>query len=230
MGFPDPSKGGEYWDFISKEDLLDIGSRNEDFNNSFTTRLLLILESKPLFNEEGYEELIAETVKRYFVDYEEHQGEFYPLFLMNDILRYWYTLTLNYEYRRDDRDDINKKNWKRLKLKYARLVTCFSMLACLYRKNITPQYVINCIKMTPIERLEYLSESSETVRGIVIKIIEEYNWFLDLRQDTNNGFDEAQKRQEAFERAERFHNLVVNELMGEVSKQHPQLRSRMDVY
>jgi len=44
-----PSKNGLYWDFISKKNLLDIGSREEDYNNSFTARMLLILESKPIY-------------------------------------------------------------------------------------------------------------------------------------------------------------------------------------
>lgn len=230
MGFPEPSKQGEYWIFASKDDLLDIGSRKEDFNNSFTTRLLLILESKPLYNAKAYNQLVNEIVMKYFVDYEEHQEEFYPLFLMNDILRYWYTLTLNYEYRRDDRDDINKKNWKRLKLKYARLITCFSMLACLYRKNITPDYVIECVKKTPIERLITLGEDNEKIKVIVDDIIEEYEWFLSLRQSMENGLDEDKEWENAFARAEKFHNLVINKLMGEISQAHPQLRNKTDVY
>lgn len=230
MGFPEPSKQGEYWTFTSKGDLLDIGSRKEDFNNSFTTRLLLILESKPLYNVKAYNQLLNETVMKYFVDYEEHQDEFYPLFLMNDILRYWYTLTLNYEYRRDDRDDINKKNWKRLKLKYARLITCFSMLACLYRKNITPDYVIECVKKTPIERLNSLGEENGEIKVIVDDIIKEYEWFLSLRHSMKNGLDKEKEWKNAFARAEGFHNLVVHRLMGEISQAHPQLRNKTDVY
>lgn len=230
LGFSDPSKDGEYWNFINKDDFLDIGSRKEDFNNSFTTRLLLILESKPIYNKEAYDQLVKDTVTKYFVDYKEHQGEFYPLFLMNDILRYWYTLMLNYEYRRDEKDDINKKNWKRLKLKYARLITCFSMLACLYRKEITPIYVEQCIKMTPLERLNMLTNENDEIKDIVTNIKTEYEWFLCLRQMTNNGFNEEVNRKSAFERAEKFHDLVVHKLMSQLSKGYPQLRSKTDVY
>lgn len=230
MQFPDPSKCGEYWDFINMNDLLDIGSRKEDFNNSFTARLLLILESKPIYNQEAYDRLVQEIVTRYFADYEDHQDEFYPLFLMNDILRYWYTLTLNYEYRRDDKDDVNKKNWKRLKLKYARLITCFSMLACLYHKGITPEYVIECIKMTPLERLDKLALEHEAVVDVVAQIKEEYAWFLAMRHNLDNGFDEEDARKAAFKRAEKFHELVVHKLMGEVSRAYPELRNRADVY
>lgn len=228
MGFPAPSKGGEYWSIINKSDFLDIGSRKEDFNNSFTARLLFMLESKPLYNERVYNQLLEETVSKYFVDYQDHQDQFYPLFLMNDILRYWYTLTLNYEYRRDNKDSVNKKYWKRLKLKYARLVTCFSMLACLYHKNVTPDYVAECIKMTPIERLDKLALKNERISGIVKEIKLEYEWFLNLRQSMENGFDENEQRKSAFMRAEKFHELIVHRLMGELSQDHPLLRSKTD--
>lgn len=230
MKFPDPSKEGEYWSFINKTDFLDIGSRKEDFNNSFTARLLFILESKPIYNERIYNQLLEETVSKYFVDYQDHQDEFYPLFLMNDILRYWYTLTLNYEYRRDNKDSVNKKNWKRLKLKYARLITCFSMLACLYHKNVTPDYVIDCIKMTPIERMNKSALENERISRVVEEIKTEYEWFLSLRQKMDNGFDEKEQRKSAFLRAEKFHELIVHRLMGELSKDYPKLKSKTDTF
>lgn len=230
MKLPDPSKGGEYWSFINKTDFLDIGSRKEDFNNSFTARLLFMLESKPLYNERVYNQLLVETLSKYFVDYQDHQDEFYPLFLMNDILRYWYTLTLNYEYRRDNKDSVNKRNWKRLKLKYARLITCFSMLACLYHKDVTPDYVAECIKMTPIERMEKLALENERISGVVKEIKTEYEWFLNLRQSMNNGFDEKEQRKSALLRAEKFHDLIVHRLMSELSQDYPQLRSKTDTF
>ncbi len=230
MEFPEPSKCGEYWEFINKDDFLDIGSRKEDFNNSFTARLLFLLESKPIYNEEAFDWLLKETVSKYFTDYADHRDEFYPLFLINDILRYWYTLTLNYEYRRDDADDVHKKNWKRLKLKYARLLTCFSMIACLYRRNITSEYVVECIKMTPLERLDKVASKNTELRGIVESIKKEYEWFLNLRQTRDNGFDEKEKREEAFRHADKFHELVLHQLLNQVSQANPQLRKRMDLF
>ena len=173
---------------------------------------------------------MKDTVSKYFTDYADHRDEFYPLFLINDILRYWYTLTLNYEYRRDDADDVHKKNWKRLKLKYARLLTCFSMIACLYRRNITSEYVVECIKMTPLERLDKVASKNTELRGIVESIKKEYEWFLNLRQTRDNGFDEKEKREEAFRHADKFHELVLHQLLNQVSQANPQLRKRMDLF
>jgi len=152
------------------------------------------------------------------------------MFLMNDIWRYWYTLTLNYEYRRDNKDDVNKKNWKRLKLKYARLITCFSMLACLYHKGITPEYVAECVRMTPFERLDRVAKENTKLTDIITEIKEEYEWFLSLREEMDNGFDEDDFRMNAFARAEKFHELVVHRMMGVLSEEYPELRNKTDVY
>lgn len=43
-----------------------LGSRHEDAENGFTARLLLLLESKYLFNEELYGALLLETIGFYF--------------------------------------------------------------------------------------------------------------------------------------------------------------------
>lgn len=229
LNYPAPSKQGAYWDFILKQDLLDIGSRKEDYNNSLTARMLLLLESKPVYNDDGYEKLLVDTVNRYFVDYEDFHDDFSPQFLMNDILRYWYTLTLNYEYRRDDKDSANERNWKRLKLKYARLITCFSMLACLYRERINAKYVVECAKLTPFGRLDMLAENNRDIEETVEKIKKEYVWYLNLRKEDSNWWTDANKAN-AFAHADNFHSLVVHDLMKALADKNPKLRAKMDTY
>lgn len=231
LGFPPPSKGGMYWDFIAEEDLKDIGSRKEDYNNSLTARILLLLESKPLYNEEIYDSLIKEIVLLYFTDYKDHPKDFYPMFLMNDILRYWYTLTLNYEYRRDDSDKITKKYWKRLKLKFSRLLTCFSLLACLYQESISPDDVIAYVKMTPFERLYTLAESDSAITGIIEEIEQEYKWFIELRINSDDSWwDNEDNKTDALQHADKFHEIFIHKLMKYVSEKNKNLKSKMDLY
>lgn len=229
-GFEPPSKGGLYWEFIEKEKLLDIGSRLEDYNNSFTARMLLLLESKPLYNDAFYSEILNDTISKYFSDFTERKCDFYPMFLINDILRYWYTLTLNYEYRRDSSDDANKKYWKRLKLKYARLITCYSMIACLYKTHISPEYVLDCVHLTPFERIETLSQENSSLKTVVSKIKKEYEWFLDLRNQGPAWWDDDQNKTNAMRHADTFHNLVIHQFMKSISELNPALYARMDTY
>ena len=231
IGFGDPSKQGEYWDFISKKDLLDIGSRKEDYNNSLTARLLLILESKPIFNEQLYDNIVKEVIEKYFVDYEGHEGDFYPMYLINDIFRYWYTLTLNFEFRRNKNDTPNDKCWKRLKLKYARLITCFSFIACLFEKDITREKVIAIIKKTPLERLDQIVElyiNQKELSSVVSEVKTKYSEFIRLRKDENPSYWEPEdNKKSAFKNADDFHNAVIR-LMGEIYKLNPELKNKLD--
>ena len=229
LKYQKPSKEGMFWIFTCKEDLLDIGSRGEDYKNSFTARLLLMLESKPLFNENLYNKLITETVDRYFTDYEKVKEPFLPLFLMNDVLRYWYTLTLNYEFRRDEKDDEYHKNWKRLKLKYARLLTCFSLYLCLFKKNITREHVISCIKMTPLERLTKITEWYSDTTPIVKKIEKEYEWYLKLRKEKPDWWSKGNNKTNAWKHADRFHKYMIRELMKQVATTNPKLSEKTEL-
>ena len=232
LGYKAPSKFGQFWDFTFKKNLLDIGSQMEDYNNSLTARLLLLLESKPIFNTDLYNKIIEETVNKYFVDYEDHPQDFIPMFLINDIFRYWYTLTLNYEFRRDNQDSQNDKCWKRLKLKYARLLTCFSFTACLFEKNITPLKVIDIIKKSPIERLDFVAANNENLSDIVSDINTKYDWFISLKkldeQQQNSLWDNEVRKKEEFQKADEFHNTVVHAFMNEIYKTNETLRKKLD--
>lgn len=231
LHYPPPSRNGKFLKFIDKPNLLDIGSQEEDYNNGFTARMLLILESKPIYNEKAYNTLIKEVIEKYFADYPEHYDEFYPLFLMNDILRYWYTLTLNFEFRRKPNDDHNKKYWRRLKLKFSRKLTCYSMLACLYKPNISVDEVIYYVNLTPIERLKSVVNFCHEVKDIVQEIEKEYQWFLGLRRDEDPSWWNCKKNvQEAFEHADAFHDALIHKFMACVSKTNPDLKSKTDMY
>lgn len=230
LGFPEPSKDGLYLKPISADNLLDIGSREEDYNNSFTARMLLLLESKPVCGFEAYRALVRNVIEKYFVDFEDHQQDFSPQFLMNDIWRYWYTLCLNYEYRRDPNDDTAEKNRKQLKLKYARRITCFSMIACLYEKKIDIDYVIQCINKTPFERFEALA-SDKHLQHALREIKIEYEYYLDLKTYTADWWEEDPSRKsEAWKRAEEFQNMLNQSFMKVIAERNRDLHRKMDMY
>ena len=100
------------------------GSRRDDNDNLFTTRMLMLLESRAVFSQDAYQKNIREVIGMYCRDDQLQQGgEFRPLFLINDILRYWRTLCLNYEERRSQDLPWRKKN---VNLKFSRMLTIFA--------------------------------------------------------------------------------------------------------
>lgn len=228
--FPDPSSGGKYLEFINVSELFKIGSREEDFKNGFTTRMLMLLESKYVYNEEEYIKIIEEILDAYFVDYNNHSEDFVPLFLMNDIYRYWYTVTMNYEFRRDTADDNNKKYWKRLKLKYARMLTCYSMIACLYKPNIQKEDIKSYISMTPLERIESVSQFVDEIESEIEDIKMAYSWFLELKRESPNWWNKSENKTIAFSNAEKFHEILIHRFMKKVESANPTLKNKTDIF
>lgn len=54
-GFPDFSNDGEYLKFLHVDDILKhIGRREDDYINAFTARMLMMLESSWLYNEDNF--------------------------------------------------------------------------------------------------------------------------------------------------------------------------------
>jgi predicted nucleotidyltransferase len=229
LGYTKPSKEGEYWKFHKIDELLDIGSQKEDFNNCFTSRLLLLLESRPIYNDELYEDVLNQVINAYFLEYYKYEKTFLPMFLINDILRYWYTLTLNYEFRRNNQDTNHKKYWKRLKLKYSRLLTCFSAIACLYELGMSPQHAISILKTTPLKRLDIIMDANKKLSGLILNIKKEYDWFLSLTNFDPNWWDKNHNKVLAFENADKFHDLVVHKLIDEISKKNKTLKFKLDI-
>jgi predicted nucleotidyltransferase len=101
MGFPKFSNDCEYLVVLYTDDILsNLGSRTDDHENYFTARMLLLLESHCLYGDDTFEAITKEIVKSYFKDYPDHRETFLPMFLLNDICRFWKTLLLNYENKR----------------------------------------------------------------------------------------------------------------------------------
>src|SRR6202023_3331392 len=129
--------------------------------NTFTARLLLLLESCALIGKPVYREVTNDVIAAYWRDYEDHKSDFMPAFLANDILRLWRTFCVNYEARTDRVPEAKKAKGKlkSYKLKQSRLITCYSAilyLLAIFRKNgtVSPQDALEMIDFTPTQRLE----------------------------------------------------------------------------
>lgn len=154
LQLPPFSGDGRYLKIHEVSDLINAtGDSRDDSENLFTTRLLLLLESKPLSNEVLYAEAIDRVMENYFRD-GRGKRDFKPLFLLNDILRYWRTLCLNYE---RDRAEPGKAWWKRnLNLKFSRKLTVFSTVLAIIAKGIsTPRSFHQIAGKVPLQRLAF---------------------------------------------------------------------------
>jgi predicted nucleotidyltransferase len=189
LGIPDFSGDGRYLTHFSvREFTKTLGTQEDDVTNTFTARLLLLLESRPLLESRVYREITREVIAAYWRDYEDHKADFMPAFLANDILRLWRTFCVNYEARteRIPKQEKAKGKLKNYKLKHSRLLTCYSALLYLLaiygsRHTVSPADAMAMIELTPTERLEWLLSRRDLARarGTISKLLGQYECFLE---------------------------------------------------
>lgn len=230
MGFPKLSNDGEYLTLMHTNQLVDhLGSRIDDYNNYFTARMLLLLESKCIYQQIIYKSTIEKVIDSYFRDFPDHEDSFKPTFLVNDIIRYWKTLCLNYENKRnhftEDPEKKIKHKIRNFKLKFSRMNTCFAMIAgFLCQKEPIDQkaiYKLTC--MTPMERLEMTATLVTACEDILIDLQDQYSWFLNLTglptEDLQNAFRDKEFVRDAFDKSRKYGDSMF-ELMQLIDRNH----------
>ena len=236
LGIPDFSGDGEYLIHYTDQELVEtLGKPHDDASNTFTARLLLLLESKPVIGDAVYEKTVSNVVAAYWRDYEDHKGDFLPAFLTNDILRLWRTFCVNYEARTatEPEEKKAKRKLKNYKLKHSRLLTCYSAilhLLTIFKMHGTVHRgdALEMTRLTPTARLEWLlgqeaaAPAHETVKGL----LEHYEGFLTAtdapEEDLLRRFLDREESVRRFESANKFGDLMFEtiELLGQKSRLH----------
>ncbi|MCY4211475.1 MAG: hypothetical protein OXE97_10610 [Gammaproteobacteria bacterium] len=173
LGYEPFSNDGEYLKVYPLEKTLKVlGAPSDDSENLFTARMLMLLESKCVCNGEIYNESLTRIIEHYFRDSRDRQS-FTPLFLLNDLLRYWRTLCLNYELTRDDQNRPWRK--KNINLKFSRRLTVFG--------TVLPIIISRANSVSGIQALVSLSPHERFAKGLDQlnddSLLEEYSEFLD---------------------------------------------------
>ncbi len=225
---PDFSGDGEFLVHYSVAQLKKhLGTPGDDATNTFTARLLLLLESRPLVGDEQlYTTAVSDIVAVYWRDYADHSSEFVPAFLANDILRFWRTLCVNYEARTQTEPEEKKakRKLKNYKLKYSRLLTCYSALLYLLRvhvqdRTVTPERACEMVRLMPTQRLEWLMNDHPDVSDDVAHLLTLYEEFLastDVpEQELVSRFMDKQESAQRFRAAKEFGDAVA-ELLDRV--------------
>jgi len=95
-----PKPTGTFSKPTSIEQLCDkknIGAADEDMR-SFAKRLLLLLETQPVYKPDGYQKVVDAVVKSYAEEYVAKDPRKEWGFLINDLIRYFRSLCVNYQW------------------------------------------------------------------------------------------------------------------------------------
>lgn len=181
-----PSNDGEFlkiFDIHRHESF--VGSARDDGVNWFTVRMLMLLESKPLTDPTLYRKHKEEILNFYFRDRDDN-NKFKPLFLLNDLLRFWRTLCLNYENSRS----MPARSWKKrnFNLKFSRMLTVFStVLPMVLQQDVNLEWLLDLTEKTPLERLAAGLDmlNDEQLDSQFKTFLDDYEFFLHTKESTN---------------------------------------------
>ncbi|MGQ0594750.1 MAG: nucleotidyltransferase domain-containing protein [Gammaproteobacteria bacterium] len=132
----------------------EIGGVKDDYN-SMSRRLLLLLESRPIFGPAVHGDVVERLVRLYGGDVEEDPRKNY-VFLLNDVIRYFRTICVNYQHTK--LTEVEKWPIRNIKLRHSRLVMYASLVAMLgvlstYREKDKNERLCEFIRLTPLQRL-----------------------------------------------------------------------------
>lgn len=239
IGINDFDADGRYLVHYSVSQLVGMLGRPEDDSaNTFTARLLMLLEGRPLIGQSAFGTAIDDIIASYWRDYEDHRNDFAPAFLSNDILRLWRTFCVNYEARTANtpHDKKLKRRVKNYKLKFSRLLTCYSALLQILRSynvdgTVSPADMKTICSKTPIERIADLRADGRmsSAASELDLIIELYNEFLEVTDEPESNlllkFDDQTKRSKLLSSSYAFADAIfrATTAIGGGSRMHRML-------
>lgn len=161
-GLEDPGKSKLFGVMVGSAELVNNIGLDEDMNRSLSRRVLLLQESVALGHKDMHTQLGRAVLARYLFDYEGVTEPLVPRFLLNDVLRYWRTVAVDYQAKRWDEMEGQKWGLRYIKLRSTRKWTFAGTVASLFmpvieRQNLTSNYLHRQFEMPALARLAQLS-------------------------------------------------------------------------
>jgi hypothetical protein len=204
-GFVGPGPTGVFGNVAFSHLLLHQIGGQDDTNKLTTQRILLLLESRAVGHAEALERVLKLVLTRYV---EDDRGLLFgskrsivPRFLLNDIVRYWRTVTVDFVYKQRDRSE----GWalRNLKLRMSRkLIFVGGLLACFGfelrspgsatpwldadGKLVVPELVRflgERIRVRPLDHLALAALRPRVTPATALALFEAYDAFLGVLAD-----------------------------------------------
>jgi hypothetical protein len=199
-GTIDPGTAGTFGSLTFSHDLVHCIGGQDDTNKNLTLRMLLLLESCSLGDDEARRMVIRAVLKRYLADDPSWTwpDDKLPRFLLNDVVRFWRTMAVDFA---DKFRDQEGEKWalRNAKLRFSRkLLLLTGMLACFSWRlrglkalasdpNRTAEFAIDHFERyfsrPPLEILADELLLLDAPADLSVKIFSAYDSFLKVMDD-----------------------------------------------
>lgn len=162
---------------------VDVISINETIGDAEDTlfklarRMVLLLETKCVYNERLFQKTIDEILQSY-LKYQIREPEKQPLFLLNELIRYFRSICVNYESKFWHENE--KWAIRNAKLRHSRIFMYFGLLSLILNSSVKENkqsYIRDHINLTPLERVCHVY--SDVGESDVSQLLGPYNVFVE---------------------------------------------------
>jgi len=206
--FKEPGPAGIFGNMAFSHEIVHQIGGQWDTNKNTTQRVLLLLESRAVGKESAYDRIIKAVISRYLEEdnhlLSEDGGSYrVPRFLLNDIVRFWRTMAVDFASKQRDRSG---KGWglRNAKLRMSRklifasgLLICFSChLDTDLQKKISTnrndknaiklslvKHIHDYVRLTPLQVLARSLDAYSVSSAIQTTLFASYADFLTLLDD-----------------------------------------------
>lgn len=181
LGLEKPSPKGPFAIPGTRLSIIQNIGGAADSNANITQRILLLLEGDWLFNMKGFQDLRRRILRTYVKD--GIPDDQVALFLLNDIIRYWRTVCVDYEYKTTA--EANPKPWaiRNIKLVFSRkLIYASGLFSVASTADMAREEKIRRLEelfdLRPLDRLVHVCGAAATA-----EVLRSYEVFLSCIND-----------------------------------------------
>jgi len=230
-GFEMPAVGGVFSAPLSVSMTREMIGGQDDTNIHITRRMLLLLEGEWIFNEQLFQETRTQLLNQYVPS--SLRDEQICLFLLNDVIRYWRTICIDFEFK--VQNDGKPRAIRLIKLRFSRMLLFLAGVLAIgetYGQKANDKFstLNNYLALPAIERIRKIAGDTAN------PALELYAKFLLALDDSVTRAALSQKgpageESSAFEtlrqQAHEFRDALVQLLQSHYDKDNPTIAALM---
>lgn len=197
-GLTEPGKSGMFGQITFSHDLINYIGGQDDTNHNLSRRILLLLESDKVLESDknsgsAYERVIRGVIAKYIDNdsgFSASSGkENVPRFLLNDVIRYWRTICVDFAYKQIEQQG-QKWALRNIKLRMARrLIFVKGLLMCakFHNTKLTTteikEELRKYVMMKPLDFVVSTLIEYKISNEYVNRILDSYDSYLGILND-----------------------------------------------